>query len=303
MRCDAFDRPCDAENNPGGLRWHNAPSAGAKRLEACDGAGTDDGGAWLGVLTGVRDEQYAALAESAVRSPSTLAFRVDALFYDEGDASKAHHREGANGHYFATHQRLPGVASAAEVAVTNSRSGRAGVVIIWRKWSPPFELTPGDPGSRIYHGGRWTDSPAAGDWQVGDWVLGSTTLGSVTAAHVIVSGGVQLGAVSAACTGGIAGTIRWANDRVELCNVDEEWVGIYEPPPPRSCAEINKGDGVFSIDFDGKDGPMEAMEVYCHNNFAVCYAHLISNPEEETHSTAARFSSVGPSTFYFNNEF
>ena len=189
----AEDEPCDAENNVGALRWHN--NAGNKRMEACDGSGTDGGGTWAGVLTGVRNEQYAALASSAVRSPSPVAFRVDALFYEDGTGG--HQRDGADGRYFATFQHLA-LAHGAELTVTNSRSGKTHVAVVWAKGEADFLVDAGDPATAVRHCGRFgvgasDDGSEVGDFEVGDFALGSVTLGAVAATSLTLRATLQLG--------------------------------------------------------------------------------------------------------------
>ncbi len=87
-----------------------------------------------------------------------------------------------------------------------------------------------------------------------------------------VAGGVQIADDSDECTAAKAGTLRWHNSRVEVCN-GTEWSPIYNPPlgtelnPGLSCKEIldagdSTGNGYYWVDPDGSGGNT-SFEVYC----------------------------------------
>ena len=106
--------------------------------------------------------------------------------------------------------------------------------------------------------------------------------GAIVAHSLSVTNGVRVGAVDATCTTSIVGTLRWSG-QLQVCNDDEEWRAVYEPPVPTSCASL--ANGVHSIDFDG-DGSMEPMEVACQGGCPsrLCRKHFFRVERAALHS-------------------
>ncbi len=103
---------------------------------------------------------------------------------------------------------------------------------------------------------------------------GNVGIGTTTPQSALhVAGGIQFQDDTAECTAAKAGTIRWHEGYVEVCD-GSEWKPIYSPPalgsqdnPAVSCLEIldageSTGDGVYWLDPDGTGGT-NPFQAYC----------------------------------------
>ena len=96
---------------------------------------------------------------------------------------------------------------------------------------------------------RGTAAVPSGGFSVGGSTFvvknGNVGIGTTEpAVSLDVAGGIKAGSVATACTLGIAGTIRWTNSHLSVCN-GTDWRQLDNQPPPTVSA-INPASGVIS---------------------------------------------------------
>lgn len=104
---------------------------------------------------------------------------------------------------------------------------------------------------------------------------GGVTRNLAVSGALAATAGVRLG-YGTSCGAGDAGTLRWATDRVEVCNGAGGWISIASGQnqqgtsanPGNSCLTIKNAvpsaaDGLYWIDPDTNGGPLAALQVYC----------------------------------------